>query len=226
MVCKIVVLKKCAAVKSKEMVSSETDEMGEAGPSVVSLGKPCGHPEPSSNESEKFLELSDNDDESDIGKQQNPYWQAKPRKGSMALLKVKIMERNMCGMTCSPSLGLTDEGGGHTSAGQVANICAGDKLVDRQHGPTNSYKASIGDSSWCLTCLVEMAWPTQKAPSSKEASQCIRWRARHMMDEHCHTPLHPPTGTASSTIALTSSCIPFNSVTTFTVPNAFSVIGT
>ncbi|KAF9489074.1 hypothetical protein BDN71DRAFT_1531658 [Pleurotus eryngii] len=45
---------------------------------------------------------------------------AKPRKGSMALLKVEIMERNMCGTTRLPSLGLTNEGGGPTSATQRA----------------------------------------------------------------------------------------------------------
>ncbi|KAF9491177.1 hypothetical protein BDN71DRAFT_1518973 [Pleurotus eryngii] len=33
---------------------------------------------------------------------------AKPRKGSMALLKVEIVERNMCGTTRLPSLGLTN----------------------------------------------------------------------------------------------------------------------
>ncbi|KAF9499017.1 hypothetical protein BDN71DRAFT_1428366 [Pleurotus eryngii] len=77
---KIVAPKKCAAAKSKEMVSSETDEMGEAGPPVASPSK------------------------------------AKPRKGSLALPKVEMVERKMCEMTCLPLLGLTDEGGGCTGA--------------------------------------------------------------------------------------------------------------
>ncbi|KAF9492593.1 hypothetical protein BDN71DRAFT_1509377 [Pleurotus eryngii] len=65
---KIVVPKKCANAKSKSMVSSETNEAGEAGPSVAGPSKPCQRPEPSSDEGEEFLELSDNDKESNTGK--------------------------------------------------------------------------------------------------------------------------------------------------------------
>ncbi|KAF9487348.1 hypothetical protein BDN71DRAFT_1436929 [Pleurotus eryngii] len=108
MVRKIVVPKKRATTKSKSMVSSETDEAGEAGPPVAGPSKQHRQPEPSSDEGEEFPELSDNDKESDSGKRQNPRQQEKPRKGSMALPKVEIVERNMHGTTHLPSLGLTN----------------------------------------------------------------------------------------------------------------------
>ncbi|KAF9488824.1 hypothetical protein BDN71DRAFT_1435858 [Pleurotus eryngii] len=75
MVCKIVVPKKRATAKSKLMVGSETNEVGEAGPPVASQSK------------------------------------AKPRKGSLALPKVEIVERNMHGTTRLPSLGPTNDRG-------------------------------------------------------------------------------------------------------------------
>ncbi|KAF9489132.1 hypothetical protein BDN71DRAFT_1512429 [Pleurotus eryngii] len=89
---KIVAPKKRATAKLKSMVGSETDE-------------PRRRPEPSSDEGEEFPELSNDDEESDSGKRRNPRRQAKPRKGSMALPKVEIVERNMHGMTHLPSLG-------------------------------------------------------------------------------------------------------------------------
>ncbi|KAF9489680.1 hypothetical protein BDN71DRAFT_1593265 [Pleurotus eryngii] len=99
---KIVAPKKRATAKSKSMVGSVTDEAGEAGQPVAGPSKP------SSDEGEDFPELSDDDEESESGKQQNPRRQAKPRKGSMALPKVEIVERNMRGTTRLPSLGLTN----------------------------------------------------------------------------------------------------------------------
>ncbi|KAF9494652.1 hypothetical protein BDN71DRAFT_1431594 [Pleurotus eryngii] len=99
---KIVAPKKCATAKSKSMVGSETDEVGEARPPVAGPSKP------SSDEGEEFPEPSDDDEESDSGKRQNPRRQAKPRKSSMALPKVEIVERNMHGTTRLPSLGPTN----------------------------------------------------------------------------------------------------------------------
>ncbi|KAF9487226.1 hypothetical protein BDN71DRAFT_1514171 [Pleurotus eryngii] len=86
MVHKIVAPKKRATAKSKSMVGSETDEVGKAGPPVAGPSKP------SSDEGKEFPEPSDNDKESDSGKRRNPRRQAKPRKGSMALPKVEIVE--------------------------------------------------------------------------------------------------------------------------------------
>ncbi|KAF9488908.1 hypothetical protein BDN71DRAFT_1435767 [Pleurotus eryngii] len=80
---KIVAPKRCATAKSKLMVGLETDEAGEAGLPVAGPSKPRQQPEPSSDEGE--------DEESDSGKQWNPHRQAKPRKGSMALLKMPLL---------------------------------------------------------------------------------------------------------------------------------------
>ncbi|KAF9489961.1 hypothetical protein BDN71DRAFT_1435004 [Pleurotus eryngii] len=77
---------------------------------------------------------------------------AKPRNGSMALQKAEIVERNLCGMSCMPSLGLSNgkfelgcccclrakaETGGHTGAHRVANVYTGDQSADGQHGATH-----------------------------------------------------------------------------------------
>ncbi|KAF9490241.1 hypothetical protein BDN71DRAFT_1593020, partial [Pleurotus eryngii] len=99
---KMVAPKKRATAKSKSMVGSETDEAGEGGRPVAGPSKP------SSDEGEEFLEPSDDDEESESGKRRNPRRQAKPRKGSMALPKIEIVERNMRGMTRLPSLGPTN----------------------------------------------------------------------------------------------------------------------
>ncbi|KAF9487329.1 hypothetical protein BDN71DRAFT_1594555 [Pleurotus eryngii] len=95
---KIVAPKKCATAKSKSMV---------AGPSK----QPRQRREPSSDEGEEFPEPSDDDEESESGKRRNPRRQAKPRKGSMALPKVEIVERNMRGTTRLPLLGPTNAPG-------------------------------------------------------------------------------------------------------------------
>ncbi|KAF9493033.1 hypothetical protein BDN71DRAFT_1508882, partial [Pleurotus eryngii] len=94
---KMVAPKKRATAKSKAIV---------AGPS-----KPRRRPEPSSDEGEEFPEPSNDDEESESSKRRNPRRQAKPRKGSMALPKVEIVERNMRGTTCLPSLGPTNAPG-------------------------------------------------------------------------------------------------------------------
>ncbi|KAF9486637.1 hypothetical protein BDN71DRAFT_1564665, partial [Pleurotus eryngii] len=99
---KMVAPKKRATAKSKAIVGSETNEAGEGGRPVAGPSKP------SSDEGEEFPEPSDDDEESESGKRRNPRRQAKPRKGSMALPKVEIVERNMRGTTRLPSLGPTN----------------------------------------------------------------------------------------------------------------------
>ncbi|KAF9490091.1 hypothetical protein BDN71DRAFT_1434931 [Pleurotus eryngii] len=113
---KVVAPKRHATAKSKLMVGLETDEAGKAARPVAGPSKPCQRPEPSSDEGEEFPEPSDNDDESD----------AKPRKGSMALPKVEIVERNMRGTTHLPSLGPTNvhEGGCPIQMEEVAPVLA------------------------------------------------------------------------------------------------------
>ncbi|KAF9490631.1 hypothetical protein BDN71DRAFT_1511120 [Pleurotus eryngii] len=106
---KIVAPKKRATAKSKSMIGSETNEVGEGGRPVAGPSKPCRRPEPSSDEGEEFPELSNDDEESESDKRRNPRRQVKPRKGSMALPKVKIVERNMHGTTHLLSLGPTND---------------------------------------------------------------------------------------------------------------------
>ncbi|KAF9491578.1 hypothetical protein BDN71DRAFT_1579358 [Pleurotus eryngii] len=222
--CKIVAPKKCATVKLKSMVSSETDEAGEAGPLVAGPS----NPEPSSDEDEEFPELSDDDEESNTGKQWNPCWQAKPRKGSMALLKVEIMERNMHGTTCLLSLGLTNgefelgcrhclkadipcqrlarnlphlpnvqtEGGGCTSAGRVASVRAGDKSVDGRHGLTNR---RVG------LRVEQRSEPAYQAGGSAENRTLVsEWAQRHSITPIAPTVTEPaePAPAAPSSLPL------------------------
>ncbi|KAF9486838.1 hypothetical protein BDN71DRAFT_1500133, partial [Pleurotus eryngii] len=115
---KIVAPKKRATAKSKSMVGSETDEAGEGGRPVAGPSKPRQRREPSSDEGKEFPEPSDDDEESESGKRRNPRRQAKPRKGSMALPKVEIVERNMRGTTRLPSLGPTNSGGPMSAPGE------------------------------------------------------------------------------------------------------------
>ncbi|KAF9487109.1 hypothetical protein BDN71DRAFT_1514289 [Pleurotus eryngii] len=131
---KIVAPKKRATAKLKSMVGSETDEAGEGGRPVAGPSKPRQWPEPSSNEGEEFPEPSDDDEESDFSKRRNPRRQAKPRKGSMALPKVEIVERNMRGTTRLPLLGPTNAPGKEPGR-LVPKVLTKEGAVQREEAP-------------------------------------------------------------------------------------------
>ncbi|KAF9492635.1 hypothetical protein BDN71DRAFT_1509327 [Pleurotus eryngii] len=221
---KIVAPKKRATAKLKSMVGSETDEAGEAGRPVASPSKPRQRPEPSSDEGKEFPEPSDDDEESDSGKRRNPRWQAKPRKGSMALPKVEIVERNMCGTTRLPLLGPTNVETAWPTRKARSNKGASWRIRQgaqhtREHWLANGHNAiPIPPSPPLLQSLQSLP------PSTRIASSAA--------PQHAPTPtrscafLHPSAGTTSSIIAVTSPRIPFDTATAFTIPDTFSVIAT
>ncbi|KAF9488255.1 hypothetical protein BDN71DRAFT_1436275 [Pleurotus eryngii] len=184
-VCKMDAPKKRAVVKLKEMIGSDTNEVGEAGSLVAGPSKPHGKCEPSSNEGKQFPELGDDDDESDIGKRRNPHQQAKPRKGSMALPKTEFLERNMCGMTCLPSLGPTDGEFGRemnrklaSNATQLHSIDWGLKLVLNMLGQNG-----MADTEGSVEQRSELAHQAEGSADNRR-TLVSEW-ARH----HSHTPM-------------------------------------